>query len=117
MDAGIIAAFKCHYRRRHSQAAVNKADRGERNIYKVHVLQAMAWSRRAWASIESAKIRNCFNHTNLMGPSNEIPSINQKLEEALDDIDHNLSLLPKDLRILREGSLIQWARTGAYISN
>ena len=103
MDAGIIAAFKCHYRRRHSQAAVNKVDRGERNIYTVHVLQAMAWSRRAWASIESAKIRNCFNHTNLMGPSNEIPSIDQHLQEAFDDIDHNLSLLPKDLWIPREG--------------
>ena len=38
-----------------------------------------------------------------MGPSNEIPSIDQHLQEALDDIDHNLSLLPKDLRIPREG--------------
>jgi hypothetical protein len=94
MDAGVIAAFKCHYRRRHSKWAVTQADLGKTDIYKVHVLQAMVWSRRAWNSIEPGKIRNCFYRTKLFGDINEIPSINNQLQEVRDEIEVNMRQLP-----------------------
>ncbi|KAG0042881.1 hypothetical protein BGZ89_006715, partial [Linnemannia elongata] len=84
-------------------AAVDKADRGESNIYKVHVLQAMVWSRRAWASIEPAKIRNCFRHTGIMRHDNdEIQFSDQDLQAARDSIDHNMRLLSSDQQIFLE---------------
>uniref|UniRef100_A0AAV1T625 DDE-1 domain-containing protein n=1 Tax=Peronospora matthiolae TaxID=2874970 RepID=A0AAV1T625_9STRA len=41
MDAGIIAAFKRHYRRLHLQNALDRDERGETNLYKVDQLTAM----------------------------------------------------------------------------
>uniref|UniRef100_A0AAV1TDU0 HTH CENPB-type domain-containing protein n=1 Tax=Peronospora matthiolae TaxID=2874970 RepID=A0AAV1TDU0_9STRA len=47
MDAGIIAAFKRHYRRLHLQNALDRDERGETNLYKVDQLTAMRWSLAA----------------------------------------------------------------------
>ncbi|KAF8946405.1 hypothetical protein BGZ47_000661 [Haplosporangium gracile] len=63
----------------------------------------MIWCRRAWASIEPTKIKNCFFHTKLFGPSNETPLVDKQLQEARDEIDHNMCLIPPDQRIDVDG--------------
>lgn len=65
MDAGVIAAFKRHYRRFHLQNAVDRDERGETNLYKVDLLTAMRWSKAAWEEISRTTIANCFRHTGL----------------------------------------------------
>ena len=84
MDAGIIAAFKRHYRRFHIQNAVDRDDRGEENIFKVDQLTAMKWSLAAWKEITPTTISNCFQHTGLFdnGASNDDP-VEQAVENEL----------------------------------
>uniref|UniRef100_A0AAV1UQJ8 DDE-1 domain-containing protein n=1 Tax=Peronospora matthiolae TaxID=2874970 RepID=A0AAV1UQJ8_9STRA len=74
MDAGIIAAFKRHYRRLHLQNALDRYDAGAADLYKFDQVTAMRWSLMAWSKISSTTIANCFKHTGLMnGPTS--PSV------------------------------------------
>jgi DDE superfamily endonuclease/Tc5 transposase DNA-binding domain len=67
MDAGIIASFKCHYRRRQLAHALDLIDLQEcRNPYKIDQLTAMKWSRAAWNELDSSVMANCWKHTGLL---------------------------------------------------
>ncbi|RHY51880.1 hypothetical protein DYB34_004871 [Aphanomyces astaci] len=73
MDAGIIAAFKSHYKRRQMDHVVDMIDdptvesgREPRNLYAVDVLTAMRWSVSAWNCVTSTTIRNCWAHTGVL---------------------------------------------------
>ena len=65
MDAGIISAFKRHYRRFHLQNAVLRDECSESNVFHVDQLTAMNWSLAAWNEIIPQTIINCFKHTGL----------------------------------------------------
>ena len=60
LDAGIIAAFKKHYRRRQLAYALDLMDAGSvANPYKVSQLQAMRWTVRAWNGLDQSVFANC----------------------------------------------------------
>lgn len=80
MDAGIIAAFKRHYRRFQMNHALMNEELGARDIYKVDQLTAMRWCKAAWNEISQATIANCFQHTGLFNPENDIPLVEQEDE-------------------------------------
>lgn len=80
MDAGIISAFKRHYRNLHLQGALDKVDQGLDNFYKFDQLTAMKWSLVAWKEISTQTISNCFTHTGLFEES--IPSHTSHTLEA-----------------------------------
>lgn len=49
LDAGIIAAFKRHYRNYQLQNVIDREEIGlNKNIYKVDQLQAKKWVQMAW---------------------------------------------------------------------
>jgi len=62
LDAGIIAAFKHHYRRKQISWGLDQLDEG-RNPYSINQLQAMRWSQGAWNSLEESVFANCWRHT------------------------------------------------------
>jgi DDE superfamily endonuclease/Tc5 transposase DNA-binding domain len=64
LDAGIIAAFKCHIRRRQLVYALDALE-SNKNPYKVDQLTAMRWARAAWLGLEPSVIQNCWRHTGL----------------------------------------------------
>lgn len=63
LDAGIIRCFKAHYRRGFCARALDLDDAGEREIYKIDLLEAMLMAKAAWDAVDSTTIRNCWNHT------------------------------------------------------
>ncbi|KAH9146846.1 hypothetical protein AeRB84_009328, partial [Aphanomyces euteiches] len=69
MDAGIIASFKRHFKRRQMDHAINVIEKNEnveaRSSFAVNVLTAMEWSRDAWNDVTDATIRNCWGHTGI----------------------------------------------------
>jgi DDE superfamily endonuclease/Tc5 transposase DNA-binding domain len=69
LDAGIIATFKKHYRRRQIAWGLDQLDVGE-NPYKVNQLQAMRWVRMVWNALNPLVIGNCWRHTGLLDTSN-----------------------------------------------
>ncbi|KAF9220181.1 hypothetical protein BS17DRAFT_759942 [Gyrodon lividus] len=62
-DAGIIQCFKALHRRNFSRQAIDLDEAGEREIYKIDLLEAMVMANEAWNSVMPETIRNCWNHT------------------------------------------------------
>lgn len=66
MDAGIIAALKLRYKRRHMERALENMEVQTKHVYKVDVLTAMKWFKSAWNDLPSKAIKNCWIHTKLI---------------------------------------------------
>lgn len=66
LDAGVIRAFKAHYRRAFCLRALDADDAGEPDIWKINLLEAMHMARRAWEEITADTIRNCWRHTGIL---------------------------------------------------
>ena len=67
LDAGIIRCFKAHYRRGFCLHAIEKDEAGEREIYKIDLLEGMWLARAAWSQINASTIKNCWKHTKIQG--------------------------------------------------
>ncbi len=65
MDAGIIAAIKRHYRKRHIDYAMNLDYCDAENINNVSQLQGMVWMRAVWNQLSSDVNKNFWRHTGL----------------------------------------------------
>jgi hypothetical protein len=86
MDAGIIASFKCHYRKRQLRHALDALDVGK-SPYKINQLQAMQWAREAWFNLDQSVLVNCWRHTTLLSDSaNPIPPV----DTTVNNIDEEL---------------------------
>jgi hypothetical protein len=83
MDAGIIASFKCRYRRLQLQHAVDRDEAGEHDIYKVDQLLAMNWCLDAWKDVTASTIANCFRHTGLFSTNDEVMPTEASDEAAI----------------------------------
>jgi hypothetical protein len=68
LDAGVIRCFKAHYRQALCQRALELDDAGERDIYKISLLEAMFMAKDAWKAIKSETIKNCWGHTGIQRP-------------------------------------------------
>lgn len=100
MDAGIIRAFKAHYRSKFMLRAIGLYDDNEPidQIYKIGQLEAMRLSEEAWASISPETIRNCYAKTCIMNSRDQdgslppIPPVVLKIGEikGVQDAEANL---------------------------
>ena len=66
MDAGIISAFKSHYRRYLCRFHVDAIDAGR--TPKVEVSDAIRWTKLSWDEVTESSIKNCFRHTGILPP-------------------------------------------------
>ncbi len=102
MDAGIIASFKTHYRRRQLDYAIGIVDAmgddesgatvKRKNLYSVDILQAMTWSMEAWNDVTAVTIQNCWNHTGIV-PSETLMMSFDKLR-IVNPMSRDLVLTP-----------------------
>lgn len=67
LDAGIIRCFKAHYRQEFCLHAIEKDEAGERDIYKINLLEGMHMAREAWKQVNASTIQHCWNHTKIQG--------------------------------------------------
>ena len=108
MDQGIIASFKCHYRRYFVQHGLLRAmEQGKDFTWTV--LDAIYGIKAAWDKVTPATIKHCFRHCGFEvpvaeeeDPDDDVP-LNQLLpvpvaEEEDPDDDIPLSQLLEDLR-------------------
>ncbi|POW18762.1 hypothetical protein PSHT_05563 [Puccinia striiformis] len=67
MDAGIIKAFKSHYKQRFISKSIQRYDQGTpiTSVYNIDQLAAMHLSRLAWQCVSETTIRSCWNHTGI----------------------------------------------------
>ena len=80
LSAGIIQCFKAHYCQAFCQRALELDDIGERDIYKISLIEAINMALKAWAAISSETIMNCWEHTGIQWPPImlHIPPLPQK---------------------------------------
>jgi hypothetical protein len=64
-DAGIIQCFKAIYRRNFCSRALDLDDAGEREIYKIDLLEAMTMAKKAWNTVTPETIEHCWNHSQI----------------------------------------------------
>lgn len=82
LDAGIIAAFKKHYRARQYGQALLEAELGSTDIYKMDILMAMRLCQQIWREFKGSTVRNCWRHTGLVDGDADEEDIDG--EDALD---------------------------------
>jgi hypothetical protein len=76
MDAGIISAFKRHYRKRQLQHAVDMIE-DSKPPYKIDQLTAMYWSAGCWRTMDSSVLANCWRHSTILTPIDTMPVDNE----------------------------------------
>jgi hypothetical protein len=64
-NTGIIRCFKALYRQNFCRVAIDLDELGEREIYKINILEGMMMARRAWDQVSSTTIKHCWNHTQI----------------------------------------------------
>ena len=64
-DAGIIKCFKALYRRSHCSRAIDLDNAGEREIYKINLLESMTIAKKAWGQVTSETIAHCWRHSQI----------------------------------------------------
>ncbi|KIK77589.1 hypothetical protein PAXRUDRAFT_166388, partial [Paxillus rubicundulus Ve08.2h10] len=64
-DTGIIWCFKALYQCNFSRRAIDLNKAGDREIYKIDLLEAMVMAKEAWCSITPETIQDCWNHTHI----------------------------------------------------
>jgi hypothetical protein len=64
-DAGIIRTMKALYRKGFCLWAIELDDAGERDIYKINLLEGIMLVAEAWSNVQAATIVNCWNHTKI----------------------------------------------------
>ena len=64
-DAGIIRCFKALYRRNFCARAIDLDAAGERNIYKLSLLEGMTMAKAAWEAVSAETIQHCWDHTKI----------------------------------------------------
>jgi hypothetical protein len=89
MDAGIIKAFKSHYKQRFISKSIQRYDQGVpiTNVYKIDQLAAMHLSRLAWQCVSAATIQKCWNHTGIFGHTTIRPDDSKEFESLEKQID------------------------------
>lgn len=65
LDAGIIHAFKCHYRKRFLNRAFRRLhdSKTAKNVYDIDILTAARLAKLAWHSVTRDTIKNCWAHS------------------------------------------------------
>jgi DDE superfamily endonuclease len=87
LDAGIIAAFKRHYRKHQLNLALDQLDDG-RNPFKVDQLIAMKWVNRAWNSLLPSTFQNCWRHTGLINNNTSSEEISNEPEITVAEYEY-----------------------------
>jgi hypothetical protein len=92
LDAGIIRAFKAHYRKRMVKYLLQGAE--EKNeLPVVNIKHAIDFTAAAWDQISSDTIKNCWRHTHIYPSAEEGILVMNHIDSLLADLQKDLNAL------------------------
>ncbi|XP_010419288.1 PREDICTED: CENP-B homolog protein 2-like [Camelina sativa] len=95
-DAGIIRAFKMHYRRRFYREVLEGYELGQSDPAKINVLHAINFAVSAWTTnVHGETIANCFRHCKIR--SRDAVSRNSEEESVCEDGMQELEVVINNL--------------------
>jgi hypothetical protein len=96
-DAGIIASFKAHYRRKFVRYLLEQFESGS-DLSKLSVLEAILFIRESWQEdVTPTTIANCFRHINIREEWEEVAVVIETVEEEREV----RSAIGQDIQLLR----------------
>ena len=111
LDAGIIRAFKAHYRRLYILRALLRDEANLVDMYAIDQLEGMHLAEEAWSYVSETTVRNCWKHTGIL-PEDTTTTISsttttedtavQELQEALNQLSLSGSIASKNLPNVEE---------------
>ncbi|SPO31912.1 uncharacterized protein UTRI_10314 [Ustilago trichophora] len=104
LDAGIIKAFKSHYRWLYGLQLLDDLNldqnQSKNKIGQINVLEALFLASEAWESVNMTTIYNCFRHTGLFHQYNSRNArINEELHKTQEQLQQLQLQLPMALRM------------------
>lgn len=72
MDAGVIKAFKAHYRCLYIHCSIDRDEAGFVDIYHIDQLEGQRLTLEAWDQVTGSTIANCWRHAGIL-PTDDIP--------------------------------------------
>lgn len=111
LDAGIIRAFKAHYRRLYILRALLRDEAGIDDIYAIDQLEAMRLVDEAWGHISNETIANCWKHTKIICSndselSNSPHTSSTKASEAPPEVDSSVKELANAIERLSTSGVV-----------
>ncbi len=94
-DAGIIRAFKAHYRRRLYLSILQVLEAEASNTEKINILNAINFANLAWNfDVKETTIANCFRHCKIRSEENNAPEPQVcEIDEAIQELNGAISNL------------------------
>ncbi|PAV23035.1 DDE-domain-containing [Pyrrhoderma noxium] len=77
LDAGIIRCFKALYQKAFCERTIDQDIAGERDIYKITLLEAILMAQKAWKGVSMTTIENCWKHTQMSAMTSASTCISQ----------------------------------------
>lgn len=113
MDAGVIRAFKAHYRRLYITRVLEHDIEGHDNIYFIDQLEGMRLAKEAWSFVTERTIANCWKHAGILHPSQvestatnmpvpEVKEAESELSKALEEMVVTENVTSKNLLTVDE---------------
>ena len=105
-DAGIIRAFKGHYRRLYLRHVVERDEAEAEDIWHINQLEAMQLAEEAWGIVSGETVANCWKHTRIVTPRGDdgvtlLPESELQLpsrdSSTLASVKKSIELLQRDL--------------------
>lgn len=105
LDAGIIRAFKAHYRRALVMALINGVERTGA-MPPVTVKDAIDFAGAAWHCVTAETIRNCWAHAGIFVHVGPHPAVQPAASNALAAVDAVMDDLQRHLNLLFPGQAL-----------
>jgi len=100
LDAGIIHAFKAHYRKLYGLQLLQDLNTNATKLGHINVLNALFLASEAWESVNTKTIYNCFKHTGLFHQYNtENSNLNAQLQQLQEELQQVQLQLPMAIRM------------------
>lgn len=100
-DAGIIASFKAHYRRKFVRHLLEQFE-SELTLSKLSILEAILFIRESWQEdVTPATITNCFRHVNIRDEVEEVIAVVIEAESDVEEEREVRTAICKDIQSLR----------------
>ena len=88
LDAGIIAAVKMGYKKRHLERALNLADMDAKDIYKIDIMTAMKWFNVVWGETKGLVIQNCWRTMGILAVLEPLQEDRMEATCSVTEVEH-----------------------------
>ena len=105
MDAGIINAYKAHYRRYVVRSVVDAIDAGRKP--DIQISDAIRWTKLSWDQVTPETIHNCWRHTGILPAETTTTSTSASVNTNTGAVDADVGNTARPPQVRDFGNLFE----------